>query len=39
MNEFDAAMNNLEDGIGWLAADPGYVSTKHEGDKVNKLMS
>ena len=27
-------MNHLESEQGWLASDPGYVSTKHEGDKV-----
>jgi len=34
LNQFDAAMNHLESECGWLAADPGYVSTKHENDKV-----
>jgi len=34
LNNFDAAMNNLEKTAGWLAADPGYVSEKDEGDKV-----
>lgn len=34
LNEFDAAMNQLEEQEGWLAADPGYVSTKHEDDKT-----
>lgn len=54
LNEFDAAMNNLEEKYGWLHHDPvnpvlnplfeldflvfsitqGYVSTKHQGDKV-----
>ena len=31
---FDAAMNNTEEKYGWLAAEPAYVSLKHEGDKV-----
>ncbi|XP_057375740.1 1,4-alpha-glucan-branching enzyme-like [Daphnia carinata] len=34
LNNFDAAMNHLEEQYGWLQKDPGYVSTKHEGDKV-----
>lgn len=34
LNDFDAAMNHLEEQYGWLQKDPGYVSTKHEGDKV-----
>jgi len=34
LNNFDAALNNLEETAGWLAADPGYVSEKDEGDKV-----
>lgn len=34
LNEFDAAMNNTEERHGWLASDPAYVSTKHQGDKV-----
>merc|ERR1719233_573942 len=34
LNQFDAAMNHLESEVGWLASDPGYVSTKHEDDKV-----
>ncbi|KAG6455083.1 1,4-alpha-glucan-branching enzyme [Manduca sexta] len=34
LNEFDKDMNLLEDKYGWLRADPGYVSCKHEGDKV-----
>merc|ERR1711909_163971 len=33
LNQFDAAMNHLENEVGWLASDPGYVSTKHEDDK------
>ncbi|KAI0939153.1 alpha-1,4-glucan branching enzyme [Taiwanofungus camphoratus] len=34
LNEFDKAMNRLEEQYGWLAAEPAYVSLKHEGDKV-----
>jgi len=34
LNEFDCGMNNLEQEVGWLAADPAYVSTKHQDDKV-----
>jgi 1,4-alpha-glucan branching enzyme len=34
LNEFDAAMNNLEDKYGWLHASQGYVSWKHEDDKI-----
>ena len=34
LNQFDAAMNHLEEEHGWLAADPAYVSSKHEADKV-----
>merc|ERR1719483_1339463 len=34
LNQFDAAMNHLESEHGWLAADPGHVSTKHEAGKV-----
>ena len=34
LNEFDRAMNNLEERVGWLHSDPAYVSWKHEGDKV-----
>lgn len=34
LNQFDAAMNHLESVHGWLASEPGYVSTKHEDDKV-----
>ena len=26
--------NSLEEKYGWLASDPGYVSCKHEEDKV-----
>jgi len=34
LNDFDAAMNCWEEECGWLAAEPAYVSTKHQGDKV-----
>ena len=34
LNEFDKAMNHLEEQYGWLAAPQAYVSLKHEGDKV-----
>ncbi|XP_017469675.1 PREDICTED: 1,4-alpha-glucan-branching enzyme isoform X2 [Rhagoletis zephyria] len=34
LNEFDRAMNELEERFGWLHSDPAYVSWKHEGDKV-----
>ena len=34
LNQFDAAMNHLEEEHGWLAAEPAYVSAKHEEDKV-----
>ncbi|KAK2722654.1 1,4-alpha-glucan-branching enzyme-like [Artemia franciscana] len=34
LNAFDAAMNKTEDKFGWLHKDPGYVSWKHEEDKV-----
>lgn len=34
LNDFDRAMNLADDKYQWLAADPGYVSLKHEGDKV-----
>lgn len=35
LNEFDRAMNQLESEHGWLdGSDPGYVSAKHEQDKV-----
>ncbi|RSH87216.1 alpha-1,4-glucan branching enzyme [Saitozyma podzolica] len=32
--EFDAVMNNLESSYKWLSAPQGYVSLKHEVDKV-----
>ncbi|KAG9018996.1 alpha-1,4-glucan branching enzyme [Tulasnella sp. 427] len=34
LNNFDAAIQHLEEKYHWLEADPGYVSLKHEGDKV-----
>lgn len=34
LNEFDRAMNELEERFGWLHSDPAYVSWKHEGDKI-----
>ncbi|KAL7421585.1 alpha-1,4-glucan branching enzyme [Cryptotrichosporon argae] len=34
LNEFDKAMNVLEDHYHWLSAPQGYVSLKHEGDKM-----
>ncbi|KAF9076977.1 glycoside hydrolase family 13 protein [Rhodocollybia butyracea] len=34
LNEFDAAMNQLEGQKGWLSAPQAYVSLKHEVDKV-----
>jgi len=34
LNDFDSAMNKAEERHGWLAAHPGYVSWKHEEDKV-----
>ena len=34
LNDFDSAMNKAEERYGWLAAHPGYVSWKHEEDKV-----
>ncbi|OSX60390.1 glycoside hydrolase family 13 protein [Postia placenta MAD-698-R-SB12] len=34
LNEFDKAMNHTEEKYGWLAAEPAYVSLKHEVDKV-----
>lgn len=34
LNAWDAAMNKLEERYGWLHAQPGYVSLKHEGDKI-----
>lgn len=34
LNEFDAAMNGVEERHPWLASDPAFVSYKHEGDKL-----
>lgn len=34
LNEFDKGMNHTEAAYGWLDSDPGYVSRKHEGDKI-----
>ncbi|KAF5393004.1 hypothetical protein D9757_001315 [Collybiopsis confluens] len=34
LNNFDAAMNHLEDQRGWLAAPQAFVSLKHEVDKI-----
>ncbi|XP_050439572.1 1,4-alpha-glucan-branching enzyme [Adelges cooleyi] len=34
LNNFDRSMNKLESKYGWLSANPGYVSLKHEDDKV-----
>lgn len=34
LNDFDAAMNHTEEKYHWLCSDPGYVSCKHEDDKV-----
>jgi len=34
LNAFDAAMNKAETKHGWLSSDPGYVSRKHEDDKI-----
>jgi len=34
LNQFDAAMNHMEEEQGWLNQEPAYVSTKHEGDKI-----
>jgi len=34
LNDFDAAMNTLEETAGWLSSEPGYVSEKDEGNKV-----
>ncbi|KAI0089081.1 glycoside hydrolase superfamily [Irpex rosettiformis] len=34
LNEFDKAMNHLEEKYGWLAAPQAYVSLKHEVDKM-----
>ncbi|KAF7408773.1 hypothetical protein HZH66_003310 [Vespula vulgaris] len=34
MNNWDRDVNNLEEKYGWLHANPGYVSWKHEDDKL-----
>lgn len=34
MNSWDAAVNELEESLCWLSADPGHVSTKHQEDKT-----
>ncbi|GAB0098060.1 1,4-alpha-glucan branching enzyme [Sergentomyia squamirostris] len=34
LNEFDRAMNTLEQRYNWLSSNPAYVSWKHEDDKV-----
>eukprot|EP00160_Parvularia_atlantis_P020804 Unigene8767_Nuclearia_a/m.26834 Unigene8767_Nuclearia_a/g.26834 ORF Unigene8767_Nuclearia_a/g.26834 Unigene8767_Nuclearia_a/m.26834 type:complete len:677 (+) Unigene8767_Nuclearia_a:3-2033(+) len=34
LNEFDRAMNTVEEQFHWLRADPAYVSRKHEDDKM-----
>ncbi|XP_014246618.1 1,4-alpha-glucan-branching enzyme [Cimex lectularius] len=34
LNDFDAAMNNLESKYNWLSSGPGYVTWKHEDDKI-----
>jgi len=34
LNKFDAAMNWTEEKYKWLAADPAYVSCKHQDDKI-----
>lgn len=34
LNNFDAAMNHLEEQYGWLSSPQLYISLKHEGDKV-----
>ncbi|KAJ8970067.1 hypothetical protein NQ317_008240 [Molorchus minor] len=34
LNNWDAAMNHTESKYGWLSSNPGYVSMKHEGDKI-----
>ena len=34
LNLWDREVNLLEEKTGWLSADPGYVSTKNEGDKT-----
>lgn len=34
LNEFDAAMQHLEERYGWLHSPQAYISLKHEGDKM-----
>ncbi|TDG43303.1 hypothetical protein AWZ03_010275 [Drosophila navojoa] len=34
LNEFDRAMNELEERYGWLHSGPAYVSWKHQSDKT-----
>ncbi|XP_034936725.1 LOW QUALITY PROTEIN: 1,4-alpha-glucan-branching enzyme [Chelonus insularis] len=34
MNNWDREMNLLEEKFGWLQSNPGYVSWKHEDDKI-----
>jgi len=34
LNEFDAAMQHLEERYGWLASPQAHVTLKHDGDKV-----
>ncbi|VDP95804.1 unnamed protein product [Trichobilharzia regenti] len=34
LNNWDKAMQHLEENYGWLAAPQAYVSRKNEGDKV-----
>lgn len=34
LNNFDRAVNITDEKYSWLSADPGYVSLKHETDKV-----
>ncbi|XP_026302275.1 1,4-alpha-glucan-branching enzyme isoform X2 [Apis mellifera] len=34
MNNWDRAVNTLEAKYGWLHAEPGYISLKHEEDKI-----
>ncbi|KAF7287787.1 hypothetical protein GWI33_003418 [Rhynchophorus ferrugineus] len=34
LNNWDRAINEAENKYGWLAADPGYVSWKHQDDKI-----
>ncbi|KAI6047508.1 glycoside hydrolase family 13 protein [Pisolithus marmoratus] len=34
LNNFDTAMNHLEERCGWLSSPQAYVSLKHEGDKM-----